>query len=150
MTLVVVVLVMALLASLVHVIPGDPVKTIMGPRASPELAQIVRHQMELDRPIPVQIWHFVEHAFEGNLGVDFVSDLPVTQLIGNALPHTVVLAVAALALAVLIGVPLGVYAATRPNSLLDRATAVLSVSFITIPSYVGGLLLLLLFSVKFQ
>ncbi len=150
MTLIVVLLAMTFLASLVHFIPGDPVKTIMGPRASPELAQIVRHQMDLDRPIPVQIYNFIVRAFQGNLGQDFVSQLPVTHLIGSALPHTIILAISSLALAALIGVPLGVYAATRPNSWLDRLTGALSVSLITIPPYVAGLLLVLLFSVKFQ
>lgn len=150
MTFVVVILVMTFLAALVHFIPGDPVKTILGPRASEDLARIVRHEMELDRPVPVQIWDFVGNAFQGNLGHDFVSQLPVTRLIGNALPHTIVLAVASLGLAVLIGVPLGVYAATRPNTWIDRLTAVLSVSMITVPSYVAGLMLLLVFSVTWH
>lgn len=150
MTFVVVLLVMSFLALLVHFIPGDPVETILGPRASPELAQIVRHQMELDRPIPVQVSDFVGHAFRGDLGRDFVSQLPVTGLIENALPHTIVLAVASLGLAVLLGIPLGVYAATRPNTWIDRLTGALSVSMITVPAYVAGLLLLLIFSVQLQ
>ncbi len=150
MTFVVVLLVMSFLALLVHFIPGDPVETILGPRASPELAQIVRHQMELDRPVPVQVSDFVGHAFRGDLGRDFVSQLPVTGLIENALPHTIVLAVASLGLAVLLGIPLGVYAATRPNTWIDRLTGALSVSMITVPAYVAGLLLLLIFSVQLQ
>jgi peptide/nickel transport system permease protein len=67
-----------------------------------------------------------------------------------ALPHTLILAWSSLTLAVLMGVPLGVYSATHPDSWLDRFTAVISISFITIPSYVAGLFLLLIFAVQFK
>ena len=145
MTLVVVLLLMVFLSVLVHLVPGDPVKVILGPRASEELAQLVRAEMGLDDPIPVQVWHFAAGAFQGDLGEDFVSNAPVTQLIAEVLPHTMILAVSALGLAALLGIPLGVFSAARPNSVLDRLTALLSVSFITMPSYVAGLYLLLLF-----
>jgi peptide/nickel transport system permease protein len=150
MTLVAVVLVMAFLAVLVHLIPGDPVRTILGPRANPELVAQVRHQMELDRSVPRQVFDFVVNAFQGDLGTDFVSQLSVSTLVLKALPHTLVLAVSSLLLAVVVGVPLGVYSATHPNTLSDRLAALVAVSLITIPPYVGGLLLLLLFSVKLQ
>ena len=148
MTVLVVVLVMTLLASLVHFIPGDPVKAILGPRATPELSKTVREQMELDEPVPTQIVHFLTSAARGDLGEDFVSQLPVRDLVWAALPHTIALAVASLLLAVLVGIPLGVLAATRPGSALDRLLGVVSVSFITVPSYVIALLLLLLFAVQ--
>ncbi|MDX6630986.1 MAG: peptide/nickel transport system permease protein [Gaiellales bacterium] len=150
MTALVVLVVMTFLASLVHLIPGDPVKTILGPRADPELSKIVRHDMQLDLSVPRQIWNFVTGAVQGDHGVDFVSDEKVTRLVFNALPHTVVLAVASLLLAMLVGVPLGVYAATRPNTWMDRISGVLAVSCITIPSYVAGLFLVLLFAVQFR
>jgi peptide/nickel transport system permease protein len=150
MTALVVLVVMTFLASLVHLIPGDPVKTILGPRADPELSKIVRHDMQLDLSVPRQIWNFVTGAVQGDLGVDFVSDEKVTRLVFNALPHTIVLAVASLLLAMLVGVPLGVYAATRPNTWMDRISGVLAVSCITIPSYVAGLFLVLLFAVQFR
>jgi peptide/nickel transport system permease protein len=150
MTIVVVVLTMVFLAVLVHLVPGDPVRIILGPRASEALSQIVREEMELDEPIPVQVWHFVVNAAQGDLGTDFVSQVPVTDLIGAALPHTIVLAVTSLALAALIGIPLGVYAATRPNTWIDRITAVISVSLITLPAFVAGLFLLLLFAVQLK
>src|SRR5918911_630742 len=148
MAFVVVVLVMAFLGVLVHLVPGDPVKVILGPRADPQLSEIVRRQMDLDKPVATQVFDFIVNAFQGNLGQDFLSQLPVTTLIANVLPHTVILALASLALAVALGVPLGVYAATRPNSIVDRFVGVISVSFITIPPYVAGLFLLLIFSVQ--
>jgi peptide/nickel transport system permease protein len=150
MAFMVVILVMTFMAALVNLIPGDPVKTILGPRADPVMSKIVRHDMQLDLSVPHQIWNFVTGALQGNLGVDFVSNESVASLVFQALPHTVILAVSSLLLAVLVGVPLGVYAATRPNTIIDRVTGVLSVSCITIPPYVAGLFLLLLFSVHFH
>jgi peptide/nickel transport system permease protein len=146
MTVVVVFLLMILLSTLVHVVPGDPVKTILGPRASEELAQTVREEMDLDKSVPRQVYNFAVGAVQGDLGRDFASQIPVRTLIAEVLPHTIILAIASLALAALLGVPLGVYAATRPNSWTDRMTGVISVSFITMPPYVAGLFLLLIFA----
>jgi peptide/nickel transport system permease protein len=148
MTIVVVLLLMIFLAVLVHLIPGDPVRTILGPRASEELAQTVRDEMGLDDSVPVQVYDFVRHAVQGDLGEDFVSNVPVTSLIGEALPHSIILAVAGLAVAALIGIPLGVFASTRPNSIADRISGIISISLITVPAYVAGLFLLLIFAVE--
>jgi peptide/nickel transport system permease protein len=149
MTALVVLVVMVFMASLVHLIPGDPVTTILGPRADPELSKIVRHDMQLDLSVPHQVWNFVSGALHGDLGVDFTSNEEVTTLVFSALPHTIILACASLMLAVMIGVPLGIYAATHPNTLTDRITGVVAVSLITIPPYLAGLFLLLLFAVRF-
>jgi peptide/nickel transport system permease protein len=116
MALLVVLLATTLLAALVHLIPGDPVKIILGPRADAAFSARVRSEMGLDQPILLQIVSFVRNTLRGDLGTDFVSHVPVLTLIGAALPHTVVLALASLGLAALIGIPLGVYSATRPNT----------------------------------
>jgi len=147
MTLVVILIVITFLAVLIHLIPGDPVTTIMGPRASPALAQIVRHNMGLDKSVPVQVLDFIVGAFQGKLGVDFVSNVPVTTLIFGALPQTLALAFTSLLIAVVVGIPVGVFAAKHANGLVDRLLAIVSVSFITMPAFVVGLLLLLAFSV---
>jgi len=138
------------LALIVHVVPGDPVTAILGERTTPELIRTVRDQMDLDKPVTTQVAGFVGHALRGDLGRDFISNEPVTSLIGNALPHTVVLAVSGLLLAIVIGVPLGVLAATRANGIVDRVTGIVSISLITMPAYVSGLYLLLLFSLTFK
>jgi peptide/nickel transport system permease protein len=148
MAFLVAVLVMVFLALLVHVVPGDPVNAILGQRSTPELVRTVREQMGLDKSVPAQVAQFVEQALQGDLGRDFVSNQPVTSLIRNALPHTIALAVSSLALAVLIGIPLGVVAAKRPNGIVDRLTGFVSISMITTPSYVAGLYLLLLFALS--
>jgi peptide/nickel transport system permease protein len=148
MTILVVFLVMLFLSLLVNIVPGDPAQIILGPRASEDLVEQVREQMYLDQPAYAQVWYFFSDAVRGDLGEDFVSNVPVTSLILEVLPHTVILAVAALGLASLIGIPLGVYAATKLNTIVDRITALVSISFITTPYYVAGLYLLLLFSLQ--
>jgi peptide/nickel transport system permease protein len=147
MSLVVALLAMIFLISLVHLIPGDPAALILGPRASESLSLRVREEMGLDDPLPVQVYDFVTNALRGDLGRDFLSFQPVTSLIGAALPHTIILAVSALLMATLLGVPLGVYSATRPNTWLDRLTGMLAVMCITLPSYVSALFLMLIFAV---
>ncbi len=150
MTFFVVLLIMTFLALLIQFVPGDPVRLVLGARAPEAEVQAVRHQMYLDKPVPEQVYYFFINAVHGNLGVDFQSQRPVTSLIASALPHTVILAIASLLLAGLLGIPLGVYAATHPGGWMDRITAVATISLITMPAYVAGLLLLLVFSVHWH
>ena len=147
MTLLVLLLVIVFLSLLVHIVPGDPATTILGPRATPALIQKLRSSMDLDKPIYVQVGHFLLNIFHGSLGVDAITGAPITKLVSNALPHTLILAVTSLALAILLGIPMGVFSATHPNSLVDRFVAAISISLTTIPSYVAGLFLLIIFAV---
>lgn len=148
MTLLVLLLVVIFLSLLVHIVPGDPATTILGPRATPALVAKMRAAMDLDKPIYVQIGNFLLNILRGSLGVDAVTGAPITKLVGSALPHTLILAVTSLSLAILFGIPMGVFSATHPNSLADRILAIISISFTTIPSYVAGLFLLLIFAVE--
>ncbi|MGZ6346498.1 MAG: ABC transporter permease, partial [Anaerolineales bacterium] len=148
MTLLVLLLVVIFLSLLVHIVPGDPATTILGPRATPELIQKVRAAMDLDKPIYVQIGNFLWNILHGSLGIDAITGAPITKLIGSGLPNTMILAVSSLVLAILFGIPMGVFSATHPNSSIDRILAILSISFTTIPSYVAGLFLLLIFAVN--
>jgi len=136
------------LTLLIHVVPGDPVVKILGPRATPELIESVRAEMDLDEPFPMQVWLFVQGAVQGDLGNDFTTREPVTGQILAVLPNTIILAVTGLLLATLIGIPLGVLAATHAGSWLDRVTGAVSIAFTSLPTYVVGLLLLLLFAVR--
>jgi peptide/nickel transport system permease protein len=148
MTILVLLLVVTFLSLLVHIVPGDPATTILGPRATPALIEKMREAMDLDKPLYVQIGRFLWNLLRGSLGVDAVTGVPINKLVASALPHTLILAISSLSLAILIGIPMGVYSATHPNSLVDRILAILSISFTTIPSYVAGLFLLLLFAVE--
>lgn len=148
MTIIVVFIVMSFLILVPRIVPGDPVRVLLGSRWTQEASDLVRTEMGLDKPIPIQIVDFFVNALKGDLGKDFVSHLPVTFYIGAAIPHTFILSVSGLTLAVLIGIPLGIISATTPHGWFDRVTNILSVSFITIPEYVLGLFLLLVFAVQ--
>ena len=150
MTFLVLVLVTIYLTLLVYIVPGDPAKSLLGPRANPDLIAKVRAAMNLDKPALEQIGLALWSLMRLDLGQDIFTGRPISMLVGAALPHTLILAWTSLSLAALIGIPLGVYSSTHPDSWLDRFTAIISISFITIPSYVGGLFLLLIFAVKFQ
>jgi len=144
---VVVLIVMAFLASLDRLVPGNPVTYVFGPHANPALIKQVRHQMGLDVSVPQQIYQYIAHAFQGNLGVNFVTNQSVASLVMENLKYTLVLAVSGLGLAVLVGLPLGVLAATKPGGLVDRGIGIVSISVITLPPFVVGLLLILIFAV---
>ena len=137
-----------LLSCLTLIVRGDPATILLGPRATPEAVALFRQQMGLDLPIYERVFYFFANALRGDLGIDVISGRPVTDMVLAALPNTLLLAVSAIALAVLIGIPIGCYAAVRPGSITDQALAVLSVSLVATPSYVVAILLLYFFSVR--
>lgn len=141
---------MTILFSLVYVIPGDPATMALGPRATPAMKEQLRVEMMLDRPLPVQLGTFFGRVLTGNLGTDVWTKRPVTEIVLEALPYTIVLAVTGLGWAILIGLPLGCYSAIRRNSFIDKLTGVLSVSAIAMPSFVVSIYGLLIFAVGLQ
>ena len=150
MTVAVLILMITFLSVVIHIIPGDPAMILLGPRANPATIAKMRAAMELDKSVPAQVASFFSEILHGTLGIDVITGRPINMLIASALPHTLILAFASLSLAAFIGGILGVFSATHPDSWLDRTTAILSISFISIPSYVCGLFLLLVFAVKFR
>ena len=104
--------------------------------------------MGLDLPLHLRLLHFFGDLLRGDLGEDILSGRPVAGLVLAALPNTVMLAISAIGLAVLIGLPLGCYAATHPGSVGDQVAAFVSVGFIATPSFVIAVFLLLIFSVS--
>ena len=150
MALAVLLLILVFLVAVVHLVPGDPARIVLRDRATPDLIALVHHQMGLDQPVPVQVWDFVWGVAHGDLGTDFFSGTPVATLIAQALPDTVTLALAGVLLAILVGVPVGVVVARRPNSLLDRTVGAISMVLISGLPYVLALGLLLLFAVNWH
>lgn len=138
---------MVLLFALTALVPGDPAKTLLGPQASPELAKRFIAEMGLDQPLHVRLWRFFGAVLTGNLGVDVISGKPVVQLVASVLPYTVILTFSAIGLSVLIGVPLGIHAATHRGSASDTILAFVSVAFIAVPSFVIAIFLLLIFAI---
>mgnify|MGYP001205267686 CR=1 FL=1 len=141
---------MTILFSFVYLIPGDPATMALGPRATPAMKENLRVEMMLDRPVPVQLATFFGRVVTGDLGTDVWTKRPVSQIVLEALPYTIVLAVTGLGWAILLGVPLGCYSAVRRNSLIDKLTGILSVSAIAMPSFVVSIYGLLIFAVALQ
>ena len=138
---------MLLLFTLSSIVPGDPATTLLGPQATPELSKRFISEMGLDQPIPVRLWRFFARVATGTLGVDVISGRPVAALIREVIPYTLILTFSAIGFAALIGIPLGIYAATHRGSVLDNLLAFVSVAFIAVPSFVVAILLLLVFSI---
>ena len=146
-TLLIVIGAMLLLFTLTALVPGDPATTLLGPQATPELSKRFISEMGLDQPLPTRLWRFFANVASGNLGVDVISGRPVGGLIREVLPYTLILTFAAIGLAVVTGVPLGVYAATHRGTWLDNLLALVSVAFIAMPSFVVAIFLLLIFAI---
>jgi peptide/nickel transport system permease protein len=144
------VLAVSLLFGMIHMIPGDPASVILGPRATPELRAELNTRMGLDQPFAVQLGRFLGNVARGDLGEDPFSRRQVADIVFEQLPFTLVLVFSAIGAATLLGVPLGCFSAIRRGSWLDRATAVLSVSFIAVPSFVIALYALLFLSVRLR
>lgn len=137
-----------LLIALTRLIPGDPATVILGSRATPETVAALNARIGLDKPLQMQVLTFFSRLIVGDLGQDVFNDRPVLQLVAAALPNTVALAISAMLLAIAIGVPLALISAHRPGGRIDRLIAFVSVGFISTPSFVVSVFLLMIFSVK--
>ena len=131
-----------------RVMPIDPVIAIVGDHAPPDVVAHVREQLGLDRPLLVQFWIYLRNLAHGDLGSSVMTTHPVMQDIGHFFPATLELASAAIIIAVLIGVPLGVIAAARQGSRFDHAVRVICMVGQSVPVFVLGLLCLLVFYAK--
>ena len=146
----VVMLTVVFLTLITRVLPGDPATTVLGPRATPELLAEVRADLHLDvAPIPQLAATFSE-LLRGDWGTEWSSREPVWDLIARTLPSTLILALTSLVLAILLGIPLGVWSSARPGSWFDRIAGVFSVSVMSVPAYVVALILLLIFVQRLQ
>ena len=128
---------------------GDPAEAIAGPDASQETIEQIRHQYGFDRPWPVRYGEWALGVARGELGTSFLRRQPVADLIASHAPVTIKLAFSALLVTILIAIPLGVVAAMRPNSAIDRAALSLAVAAQALPSFWLGLVLIVLFAVTF-
>lgn len=133
---------------LLHLAPGDPAALIAGDFATAEDIARIGKQLGLDRPLPVQFVGWMGQVLQGELGTSIFSQLPVSRLIRQRLEPTLVLSVTTLVIAVLLAVPIGVLAAWRARSWIDRLVMGLSVCGLSIPVFVLGYLLIYLFSIR--
>jgi peptide/nickel transport system permease protein len=136
-----------LVFSLIHLVPGDPVQSMLGESASPEDIAEMRGRLGLDRPLYAQYVSFLKGIATGNLGTSLRTNQPVTSSIAERLPATFELAFAAMFVATLIAIPLGIVAAVGAGTHVDHAATTLALLGISVPNFWLGPLLAIVFSV---
>ena len=135
--------------SIIHLLPGDPVLAILsGANATPEQERDLRAQLRLGDPLPVQYARFVARAVAGDFGRSIFTGRPVIDEIAEQLPSTLELAGTAIVIAVAVGVALGLLAAVRHNTWIDRAAMLIALGGVSMPSFWLGLLLIFVFSLQ--
>jgi peptide/nickel transport system permease protein len=135
---------------MVRAIPGDPAQIMLGQQATQEQIQQVRENMGLDKPILVQYGLFLKNAVRGDLGDSIVTGRPVVTELLVRLPATFELTAFAMLIAVLVGVPVGVIAAVKQYSLLDKTTSVLALTGISMPIFWLAMILVVIFGVNLE
>ncbi len=135
--------------ALIRLIPGDPVLNLLGERGGdPALIQEMRIKFGLDKPLPEQYLLFVKRAVQGDMGQSIVSHRPVSEEFWSRFPATVELSVVALIWSVLLGIPLGMLAAVKRNSVFDYSVIGVSLIGYSMPIFWWGLILVIFFSVN--
>lgn len=133
---------------LIRIAPGDVVDTLVGQMggAQPEVIAQIRAEYGLDKSLPVQLWSYLSNAAVGDLGMSYIHNKRVTDLILERLPATLLLVVTALLVAMILGTFLGVVAAQKPNSLLSHFTTVFALTGFSAPIFWTGIMLLIMFA----
>ena len=130
---------------LTRALPGDPAAYFAGPAATQQAIEEVRVNLGLDKPLIVQFGRYVDDLVHGNLGISLTTGQPVAAELRERLPASVELTLLGLLVSIVIAVPLGILAATRPNSLLDHACRLISTAGVSLPVFFTGLLLIYVF-----
>ena len=125
-----------------HVVPADPVVAYLGEHAPPDLVEKVRHQIGLDRPLPVQYALYLRDLFHGNLGISIMDNRPVRQDLAQYLPATVELSTAAMLVAIAIGIPTGVVSALYKDRWPDQVARIFALGGTSLPIFYVALLLI--------
>jgi peptide/nickel transport system permease protein len=132
---------------LARVIPGDPCRAILGEKATQEACEDFNRRKGLDQPLPLQFVYYIRDLAQGDLGNSLRFGRPVTEILEERLPLTVELSISALSIALIIGIPAGILAATRRNSIADVTTMVGANIGVSMPVFWLGLMLAFLFAV---
>ncbi|MEZ5779830.1 MAG: ABC transporter permease [Paracoccaceae bacterium] len=129
-------------------LPGDPVLALAGEDRNPEILAFLREKYRLNDPLYVQYFTWIGNALQGDLGISLRTQQPVLTLIGQKLPVTIQLAIMALIVAVVIGIPAGIISAYRKGSWIDWLANIVALSGLSVPNFWLGIMLILLVSVK--
>ncbi|MGF3054145.1 ABC transporter permease [Microbacterium sp. YY-03] len=139
-------LIVTIVFFLVYIV-GDPVTLMLGENATPEQVKAIRDSMGLNDPLLVQYWNYITHAFVGDFGDSYQYREPAMAIVLERLPLTLTLAVGSIILALVIAIPLGVWAATHRGGVIDNVVSSLSVLAKAMPNFWLGIMLILLFAV---
>jgi peptide/nickel transport system permease protein len=126
---------------------GDPVDMLINPEADQQEIERVIRDLGLDRPVTEQYWYFLVNAFQGDLGKSFVFGEPALKLIVQRMPATFELAIFSLLIAIIFGIPLGVYAGLKPNGKISKAIMAGSILGFSMPTFWVGIILIMFFAV---
>ena len=144
---VIVMIAVAFIAFLLFQYVGDPVVFLLGQDAKPDQIREMRAALGLDRPFFVQFWHFLVNAAQGEFGLSLRQGAKVSRLIGERFPATLELALVAAALALFVGIPMGVYTALRRGTFMSQVFMTVSLLGVSLPTFLIGILLILVFAV---
>jgi peptide/nickel transport system permease protein len=147
LAVVILLIVAILLFSMMHMIPGDPTVVALGPRSTPEMREVFRQMMGLDKPIMTQLGMFLMRLAHGDLGQDVWSRRPVFTMILEVLPYTATLAIASFLWAIALGILLGCVAVVHHGKWGDWLIGLISIALVAVPSFVVALYSLLIFAV---
>lgn len=134
--------------SLQKLLPGDPILAMAGEERDPQVLEYLREKYRLNDPVVYQYVAWLGSALQGDLGISLRTNQPVLLLIAQKLPPTIQLAVMSMAFAILVGVPMGILAATRKNTVFDYVASIVALSGLSIPNFWLGIMLILLVSVQ--
>ncbi|TRV72356.1 ABC transporter permease [Streptomyces sp. 130] len=143
---VVIVIVTIVVFGLLHALPGGPARGILGPQATAQQIASFNHEQGLDKPLPVQYFYYLNQLLHGDLGTSYTLNEPVSQLITERLPKTLLLTVLSAIVGLLLAIPMGMWQAVRRNKPADYIITTLSFIAYSTPVYFLGLVLVLLFS----
>ena len=144
---IIVMMVVALIAFMLFQYVGDPVVFLLGQDANPTQIAQMRSDLGLDKPFVVQFWHFLINAAQGEFGLSLRQGAKVSRLIAERFPATLELALVAALMALLIGIPMGVYSALRRGSFMSQLFMTVSLLGVSLPTFLIGILLILVFAV---
>ena len=135
---------------MIYLIPGDPAIALIGPDATREQLESARERMGLNRPLPVQYALWLGRVVQGDLGVSFVGSIPVSRMLAQRVPVTLQLTVAALLVALVVAIPLGILSAVRPRSWIGAFASVYNALVMAVPTFWLGILLVLFFGLQLK
>ncbi len=135
---------------IIHLTPGDPAVTMLGEEATPEKLTLLRHQLGLDQPLPVQYGIWLVNVLHGDLGRSVRTNQPVIEALGERLPPTVELTILSMIISLIIAMPAGIISAVRRNSASDLVSTTLALLGISMPSFFLAILLIFVFALKLR